>query len=159
MKTQNQHQAEFCAFFGSRTFEQISWMCKKQTSASHSSRESEIISLDAGLRMDGLPALDLWDLVIGVLGTTQRTPKPTQVCMRETDAEIQSTPKIKHVLDQNVDLSNVDQVPSNAHPSEKRIADVHFRRQRSCDKDDHQRQKPDEETRVPRPPSCSGLVI
>ena len=45
--------------FGSRTFVPISWMCKKQTSVSHSSTESEIISLDAGLRMDGLLALDL----------------------------------------------------------------------------------------------------
>ena len=34
--------------------------------------------------------------------------------MRETDAKIQNTPK-----DHNVDLSNVDQVPSNAHLSEK----------------------------------------
>ena len=34
-------------------------LCKKQTSVSHSSTESEIISLDAGLRMDGLLALDL----------------------------------------------------------------------------------------------------
>ena len=38
-------------------------MCKKQTSVSHSSTESEVISLDAGLRMDGIPALDLWDLM------------------------------------------------------------------------------------------------
>ena len=29
------------------TFVPISWMCKKQTSVSHSSTESEIISLDA----------------------------------------------------------------------------------------------------------------
>ena len=34
---------------------------------SHSSTESEIISLDAGLRMDGLLALDLQDIVIEVL--------------------------------------------------------------------------------------------
>ena len=39
-----------------------SWMCQKQTSVSHSSTESEIISLDAGLT-DGLPALELWDLI------------------------------------------------------------------------------------------------
>ena len=52
--------------FGSHTFVPISWMCKKQTSVSHSSTESEIISLNAGLRMDGIPALDLWDLVIDV---------------------------------------------------------------------------------------------
>ena len=41
-------------------------MCKKQTSVSDSSTEAEVISLDAGLRMDGIPALDLWDLVIEV---------------------------------------------------------------------------------------------
>ena len=55
-------------------------MCKKQTSASHSSTESEIISLDAGLRLDGIPALDLWDLIVSVLGNTtqnhDRTGKP-----------------------------------------------------------------------------------
>ena len=47
--------------FGSHTFVPQSWMCKKQTSVSHSSTESEIISLDTGLRLDGIPALDLWD--------------------------------------------------------------------------------------------------
>ena len=61
--------------FGSRTFVPIGWMCRKQTSVSHSSTESEIISLGAGLRMDGLPALDVWDLVIEVLRTTQGIPK------------------------------------------------------------------------------------
>ena len=39
-----------------------SWMCKKKTPVSHSLTESEIVSLDAGLRMDGLLALDLWVL-------------------------------------------------------------------------------------------------
>ena len=38
--------------FGRHTFVPISWMCKKQTAVSHSSTESEIISLDAGLRLD-----------------------------------------------------------------------------------------------------------
>ena len=53
--------------FGSHTFVPISWMCKKQTSVSHSSTESEIISLDTGLRLDGLPALELWGLIVSVL--------------------------------------------------------------------------------------------
>ena len=60
-------------FFGSHTFIPISWMCKKQTSVSHSSTEPEIISLDAGLRLDGIPALDLWDLIVSVLGNTIQT--------------------------------------------------------------------------------------
>ena len=61
--------------FGSHTFVPISWMCKKQTSVSHSSTESEIISLDAGLRSDGILALDLWDLFVSVFGNTIQTPE------------------------------------------------------------------------------------
>ena len=56
-----------CAF-GSHTFVPIGWMCKKQTAVSHSSTEDEIISLDIGLRLDGLLALELWDLIVSVLG-------------------------------------------------------------------------------------------
>ena len=41
-------------------------MWKKQTSVSHSSTEAEVLSLDAGLRMGGIPALDLWVYVIEV---------------------------------------------------------------------------------------------
>ena len=48
-------------------FVPIRWMCKKQTSVSHSSTEAQIVSLDAGLRMDGIPALDPWDLIVDVL--------------------------------------------------------------------------------------------
>ena len=44
--------------FGNHTFVPISWMCKKQTAVSHSSTESESISLDAGLRLDWIIALD-----------------------------------------------------------------------------------------------------
>ena len=57
---------------GSHTFVPLSWMCKKQTAVSHSSTESEVISLDIGLRLDGLPALELWDLIVCVLGNISR---------------------------------------------------------------------------------------
>ena len=50
----------------------LSWMCKKKTAVSHSSTESEIISLDTGLRLDGLLALELWDLIVSFLGKTSR---------------------------------------------------------------------------------------
>ena len=60
--------------FGSHTFVPISWMCKKQTTVSHSSTESEIISSDAGSRLDGIPALDVWDLIVAVLhGNTHQS--------------------------------------------------------------------------------------
>ena len=71
---------------GSHTFVPISWMCKKQTSVSHSSTESEIISLDSGLRLDGIPALELWDLIVSVLGNTIQTPeRPGRPVVQEKD--------------------------------------------------------------------------
>ena len=45
---------------------------------SHSSTESEITSLDAGLRMDGIPALDLWDVVKEVLHSSSNKKSSTQ---------------------------------------------------------------------------------
>ena len=63
---------------GSHTCVPISWMCKKQTSVSHSSTESEIISLAAGLTLDGIPALDLWDLIVAVLGNTTQNHDRTE---------------------------------------------------------------------------------
>ena len=98
-------------------------MCKKQTSV------SQIISLDSGLRMDGSLALDSWDLVIEVLGMTQRIPNSTQARTRESGVKTQITTKIEQVLDQNVHLSNTDQVTSNAHFSEEESQVEHFRRQ------------------------------
>ena len=59
--------------FGSHTFVPTSWMCKKQTAVSHSSTESEIISMDSGLRLDGLLALELWDLIVSVFGSVTQT--------------------------------------------------------------------------------------
>ena len=54
-------------------------MCKKQTSVSQSSTESEIISFDAGLRMDGVPALDLRELIIEVWHSSSNQPKKSSV--------------------------------------------------------------------------------
>ena len=92
-------------FFGSHTFVPISWMCKKQTSVSHSSTESEIISLDAGLRLDGIPALDLCDLVVSVLGNTIQTPeRPVRPVVKVKDQRSQGMINV---------LNDIDCVPSN----------------------------------------------
>ena len=58
--------------FGSHTFVPTSWMCEKQIVVSNISTESEIIFLDTGLRLDGLPALELWDLIVSVLGNVSK---------------------------------------------------------------------------------------
>ena len=76
LRMESQPQEVSCVFLRAEHLFQVSWMCKKQTSVSHSSRESEIISLDAGLRKDGLHALDLWDIVIEVLRRTKDNIQP-----------------------------------------------------------------------------------
>ena len=76
--------------FGSHTFVPISWMCKKQTSVSHSPTESVLISLDAGLRLDGKRALDLWDLIVAVLhgNTYQSNQERRDPCTNLVTASI-----------------------------------------------------------------------
>ena len=96
--------------FGSHTFVPISWMCKKQTSVSHSSTESEIISLDAGLRLDGIPALDLWDLIVLVLGNTTQNHDRTGQPVVGRDTSHEPSQQSRGMF--NV-LNNVDRVPSN----------------------------------------------
>ena len=81
-------------------------MCKKQTAVSHSSTESDIISLDAGLRMDGLPALDLWDIVIDVLRSTNNNVQPKHTSIQETDALLSETKTRKIERKQKVDQND-----------------------------------------------------
>ena len=95
-------------------------MCKKQTSVSHSSTEAAIISLDAGLRMDGIPPLALWDLVIEVFHSSSNQFNNTKDQVqgnlsRDTTSNKHNQNQTK-VLTQhdNFDLSNVDHVTSNA---------------------------------------------
>ena len=81
-------------------------MCKKQTSVSHSSTESEIISLDTGLRLDGLPALELWDLIVSVLGNVPRVSDSTGKLVTDVDKREKSQSRIDMIRD-------IDLVPSN----------------------------------------------
>ena len=89
-------------------------MCKKQTSVSHSSTESEIISLNAGLRLDGIPALDLWDLIVLVLGNTIQTHCRTVQPVVNCDKDHGSNKRSQGMI--NV-LNSIDGVPSNVQSS------------------------------------------
>ena len=79
-------------------------------------RSCEIISLDACLRMDGIPALDLWDLVIEVFHSSPNQLNHTKDQVQGNLSRHQtSTPKTKPGFQHdNFDLNNVDCVPSNA---------------------------------------------
>ena len=96
--------------FGSHTFVPISWMCKKQTAVSHSSTESEIISLDTGLRFDGLPALELWDLIVSVCGSVSQVSDRSG----QPDDDVHKHHKPQKRI--NV-MENIDSVPSNVQSS------------------------------------------
>ena len=96
--------------FGSHTFVPISWMCKKQTAVSHSSTGSEIISLDTGLRLDGLPALELWDLIVSVLGNVSRVSDRSGQPDNDVKKHHKSQKKVNVV-------ENTDSVPSNVQSS------------------------------------------
>ena len=92
--------------FGSHTFIPVSWMCKKQTSVSHSSTESEIISLDTELRLDGLLALELWDLIVSVLGNVSR--------VSDRSGQPDNDDHKHHKSQKNIDvMEDIDSVLSN----------------------------------------------
>ena len=88
----------------------------EQTSVSHSSTESEIISLDAGLRMDGLPALDLWDAEIEVLRSSNSTRIPANPAAGNCLRNHKSKPKQKGNRDVD-QVSRVDHVTTSANSS------------------------------------------
>ena len=96
--------------FGCHTFVPRSWMCKQQTAVSHSSTDSEIISLDTGLRLDGLPALELWDLIVSVLGNVSRVSDRSGQPDNDVHKHLKSQKKVNG-------MENIDSVPSNVQSS------------------------------------------
>ena len=77
LRTQNPLLEEHCAFWEViHLFQQVG--CVRNKLQFHTVQQNEkSFSLDAGLRLDGIPALDLWDLTVSVLGnTTQTTERP-----------------------------------------------------------------------------------
>ena len=97
--------------FGSHTFVPKSWMCKKQTSVSHSSTESEFFSLETGLRLDGLRALELWDLIVSVFGNISHISDRTG---QVVNGKNKSQNKIDVIQDIESVLSNVQSASKEA---------------------------------------------
>ena len=110
---------EILCIFGSHTFVSKSWMCKKQISVSKGSTESEIISVDAGLRMDGIPAFDLLDFVIKVLHSSSNQAKKSKKnvqgnLLHDTPSRKHNKNHVKTPLQYNdLEKCNVDYVSSN----------------------------------------------
>ena len=79
---------------------------------SHGSTEAEIISLDAGLRLDGITALDQWDLIVAVLhGNTNQND--------QVRGDPHKFPTRKKIYGKIGNLDNVDFISSNVHYSRR----------------------------------------
>ena len=75
LKIRNPLLVEQCAFLEViHLFQQVGCARNKLQFHTVCSTESEIISLDAGLRLDGIPALDSRDLTVTVLGNHESEP-------------------------------------------------------------------------------------
>ena len=110
LKIRNPLLEEHCAFLEVIRLFQEGWMCKKQTAVSHSSTESEIISLDTGLRLDGLLALELWDLTVSVFGSVSQ--------ISDRSGQPDSDVKKHHKSQKRIDvMKDIDSVLSNVQSS------------------------------------------
>ena len=112
-----------------------------------------IISLDAGLRMDGLLALDLWDIVIEVLRSTNNTVRQRKL--------VHGRKSLTNWKEKARGWAIV-QCGSRTHQHtifSRWVSLVPFWRQWSCHQDDYQRTKSNNETRIQIPQSCAWLVV
>ena len=107
LRIQNLHQVAHCASSEAiRSFQSVGCVRNKLQF------RTEIISMDAGLRMDGIPALDLWDLIVAVLhGNTNQNDQ-----VRGDPYKPPTRKKIHGKID---DLNNVDFISSNVNSSRK----------------------------------------
>ena len=138
--------------FGCHTFVPRSWMYKKQTSVSHSSAEAEVISLDAGLRMDDIPALTLWDLVIEIFHST-----PSKYNPKKLEQAKHAQPHSMQAHQRRSNLHWLHFIQHNTFWCWCHVVCIWRRWGR--DSDDYQRSKSHNETCFTDPQNCSGLVV
>ena len=123
---------EHCAFLEVIRLFQLSSMCKKQTSVAHSSTESEIISLDTGLRLDRLLALELSDLIVFVFGSVSHVSDRSGQPDNDVKRNHESQGKI------NV-MENIDFFPSYVQSSHQEVLLHVFGGNEAVIKNDHER--------------------
>ena len=63
-KTRRSTSGVFLCISGPNTWYPLAAISKKQTCVSHSTPEAEIVAMDLALRAEGLPAQDLWDVLL-----------------------------------------------------------------------------------------------
>ena len=82
------------ALTGPNSFSPLDVISKKQSCASHSTPEAEIVATDLAIRTEGLPALQLWDMVL---------ERPTTLVFQEDSQatiqvlKTQKNPTLRHL--------------------------------------------------------------
>ena len=120
LRIQNLLQVELCAFLqATRLFQSAG--CVRNKLPFHTAQQNQkSFSLDAGLRLDGILALDLWDLIVAVLGNTNQSNQARRdLCtnQREVRAVLHTLQKRKRSHGMIDDLDNVDFISSNVNSS------------------------------------------
>ena len=142
--SQSQTQVVLCWYLDRIHLCHFHGLKKKHRAVSDSSTEAEIISLDTGLRIEGMPALNLWDRVIDISFPNCRW---LQACSSNTNTNI-SWSIWRHWL-----CTSKRAIIQHANGIE------HFRRQRSCNKEEKQRQKSCNASYITRTSCRLGLSL
>ena len=109
-RIQNRHQVEHCAFSEAIRLCQSVGCVKNKFQFRTVQEKSEIISMDAGFRLDRIPALDWWDLIVAVLhGNTYQS--------NQERGHPYKSPTRKKLHGKIGDLDNVEFIFSNVHSS------------------------------------------
>ena len=137
LRTQNDPVIQPCCSYSRMMTQWSRWPWKTgagQWDTFPAPTESEIISLDAGLRIDGIPASDQWDLVTEVLhspvrGDSSRSHDSIQVDVSKKTCEKRTIGRTKQTrLTLDGILLEVDHVSPNAQQSRHPALFFHFGR-------------------------------
>ena len=99
LEDSNLHQVEHCAFLEAiRLFQSVGCVRNKLLFRTVQQNQ-KIISLDAGLRLDGIPALDLLDLIFAVLhgNTSQSNQERGDPCTKPGSCSTSQTSNAKEI--------------------------------------------------------------
>ena len=98
----------YLVLVGPNSFFPLAWVSKRQTSTSRSTTESEVVSLAHSLYQEGLPALQLWELLLGrtaVLKVLEESQATILVVRKGY------SPKLRHITHTHkVNLSGIQEV-------------------------------------------------
>ena len=108
----------------------------------------KIISLDTGLRLYGLLALEFWDLIVSVLGNVSRV----SVGSGKQESDVHKRHKPHKKIDV---MKDNDSVPSNVQSARQDALLYVFDDNEAVIKNDYERQKSYNETRIQNSQSCT----